>query len=154
MNKLAMMAGVFVALLATAAAAGIKPMKQELSPQGKVMADCIAFYEALATVIGEHDPSVLTYSGAIGDGTPEMVLKHAAATNRATHIKKAFPRDLIEMAKEEYARVYDVYKSEIKSTFPKGNKEVNMSLEACTQQNKWLHARGQKINGYLTLSFD
>lgn len=138
-----------------ALAAGIKPLEEELSPRGKIMADCIAFYEALAAVIAKHDPSVLTYSGPIGDGvTPKMVLKHSAAMTRSQQLKRAFPSDLVEKAKREYFRVYDGYVADIDAAFPKGNKDLNQSLDACTEQNKWLDGRGVRVNGYRYLSFD
>ena len=82
--------------LSSSSAAGVDPVPEELSPRGKLIAQCAAFYEAMANVVREENPDVEGYSGFVGNESPKMVRWYFSSVNRSEQMKRAFPDNLLK----------------------------------------------------------
>ena len=134
------------------ALSAVDELQESLSPRGKVLVQCIAFYEAIVEVAKIHDPSVKEANTFSSEGVPLVEMIYTQSVNRVKQFQKAFSQDFMAEAEdeiiEEYQRVYGGFLKEISTTFPDGNPEVDSSWNTCGKQGKWLHDQGIQRHGF------
>ena len=135
------------------ALSAVDELQESLSPRGKVLVQCIAFYEAMVEVAKIYDPSVKEVYSFTSEGGPLPLsdIIYTQSLNRVRQFQRAFSDEFIVEAgdeiKEEYQRVYGTFIKEIETTFPNPNPEIDSSWNSCGKQGKWLHDRGIQRKG-------